>query len=475
MLLPDLLRKLIRPDTGSGTRLPPWLAALALLCALASCKSLPEVEPVAPAKAAPTIETTRGVLPVKQASALASKRWANASPDLKTLAAAEEQATGVPLIAGNRVSLLFDGPATMREMMAAARAATTSINLESYIFDKDEIGTEFADVLIEKQRQGVQVNLMVDAVGVLAVPRDFFDRMRAAGIRVVVFNPVNPAKAKGKWEVNNRDHRKLMIVDGRTAFTGGINISSTYANSSLFRSKYKKAKVDGDKVGWRDTHIKIEGPAVAALQYSFVKLWVEQEGGELAKADYFPPLAPVGDKILRVLATTPDGDFEIYKSLLVAIAESKKSIHITSAYFVPDQQIVDALVAAAKRGVDVRLVLPGVSDHSMIRYAGQAFYDQLLAGGVKIFELQIAVLHAKTAVIDGAWSTIGSSNIDRRSFIHNYELNVVVIDPGFGRDMESAFNEDLRDSKEVTLEQWRHRPWGDRVREWAASLAGYWI
>jgi cardiolipin synthase len=431
----------------------------------------------APARAVPTIETVRGTLPLKQASALATKRWSNAGTDLKALAAAEELATGVPLIAGNSVTLLFDGPATMREMMAAARAATSSINLESYIFDQDEIGTQFADLLIQKQHDGVQVNLMVDAVGVLATPVAFFDRMRAAGIRVVVFNPVNPAKAKGKWEVNNRDHRKLMIVDGRIAFTGGINISSTYANSSLFRSKSKakEAKLNGEKVGWRDTHIKIEGPAVAALQYSFVNLWIDQAGGELSKADYFPTLAPAGDKIVRVLATGPDGDFEIYKSLLVAIGESKKSVHITSAYFVPDQQIVDALVAAAKRGVDVKLVLPGVSDHGMIRYAGQAFYEQLLAGGVKIFELQIAVLHAKTAVIDGAWATIGSSNIDRRSFIHNYELNVVVVDPGFGLDMESAFSEDLRDCKEVTLAQWRHRPWADRIREWASNLAGYWI
>ncbi len=473
MKLPSALRS---AKSGPASRLLAWLAVFAMSCAIISCKTLPEVDPVVPAKASPTIETPRGTLPPKQASALVSKRWAASGSDLKALAAVEEQATGVPLIAGNRVSLLFDGPATMREMMAAARAAASSINLETYIFDQDEIGLQFADLLIEKQRAGVQVNVMVDAVGALATPAAFFDRMRAAGIRVVVFNPVNPAKAKGKWEINNRDHRKLMVVDGRIAFTGGINISSTYASSSLFRSKSKQAQVKGEKeVGWRDTHIKIEGPAVAPLQYSFVNLWVQQEGGELNKAEYFPALQPVGDKILRVLATNPDGDFEIYKSLVTAMTESKKSIHLTAAYFVPDQQIVDALVNAAKRGVDVKLVLPGVSDHSMIRYAGQAFYDQLLAGGVKIFELQIAVLHAKTAVIDSGWSTIGSANIDRRSFIHNYELNVVVIDPAFGRDMESAFNEDLRDSKEVTLEGWRHRPWADRLREWAASLAGYWI
>ncbi len=465
--LPDLLRR------WSPTA---WLLVLCLSCGVVACKSLPDVDPVAPAKGTPTIETPKGTLPPKQAAALVARRWANASSDLKALAALEEQATGVPLIAGNKVTLLFDGPATMREMMAAARAATSSINLETYIFDQDEIGNEFADLLIEKQRQGVTVNVMVDAVGGLATPAAFFDRMRQAGIRVLIFNPVNPAKARGKWELNNRNHRKLMVVDGKVAFTGGINISSTYANSSLFRSRQKPGRVNGEKVGWRDTHVKIEGPAVAPLQWSFVNLWVQQqEGGDLPQAEYFPKLAPGGDKIVRVLASDPDHESDIYKALVVAISEAKKSIHITSAYFVPDQQIVDALIAAAQRGVDVRLVLPGVSDHSLIRYAGQAFYDQLLAGGVHIFELQIAVLHAKTAVIDGGWSTIGSANIDRRSFIHNYELNVVVIDPAFGASMESAFNEDLRDSKEVTLERWRHRPWSDRIKEWMSRLGEYWI
>jgi cardiolipin synthase len=449
------------------------LLSLTLGLALASCKTLPDVDPAPPGKATPTVETTRGTLAPHQASNLVSKRWANASADLKSLAVMEEQATGEPLIAGNRVGLLFDGPATMRAMMAAARAATSSINLETYIFDQDQVGREFAELLIEKQRQGVAVNIMVDAVGAISTPGEFFERMRAAGIRVLLFNPVNPAKAKGHWDLNNRNHRKLMVVDGRVAFTGGINISSTYANSSLFRRHQKP--VDQKEVGWRDTHVQIEGPAVAPLQWSFIDLWVQQEGGELPKAEYFPPLAPVGDKMIRVLAGDPQGDSDIYKALVVAISQAKKSIHITSAYFVPDQQIVDALVGAAKRGVDVRLVLPGVSDHSMIRYAGQAFYDQLLSGGVRIFELQVAVLHAKTAVIDGAWSTIGSANIDRRSFIHNYELNVVVIDPAFGASMESAFREDLRDSREVVLDQWRQRPMVDRVKEWMSRLGEYWI
>jgi cardiolipin synthase len=195
----------------------------------------------------------------------------------------------------------------------------------------------------------------------------------------------------------------------------------------------------------------------------------------LPERDYFPTLYAAGDKLVRVLASDPGAGFEIYKSLLLAMNESKKSIHLTAAYFVPDQQTVDALAAAARRGVDVKLVLPGVSDHGLVFHAGRNFYAPLLAAGVKIYQLQVAVLHAKTAVIDGAWSTIGSANIDRRSFLHNYELNVVVVDPGFGADMESAFNEDLRDSKEITLEAWRQRPWSDRIKELAARLTEYWI
>jgi len=457
------------------------LAVMVLSLSAASCRSLPDSTNFndgvtsSTVKGMPTIANGKGNLGHNQASALVARRWARASPDLKALAVLEEQATSVPLIAGNKVTLLFDGPATMKEMMAAARAATTSINLETYIFDQDKIGLEFADLLIEKQQQGVTVNVLYDAVGTLTVPQAFFDRMRAAGVHLLAFNPVNPAARKGKWELNNRDHRKLMVVDGRIAFTGGINISSTYANSSLFRSKQRPDTADGSKVGWRDTHVKIEGPAVASLQWSFVNNWVRQDAGDLPEQDYFPNLAPAGDKLVRVLASDPGAGFEIYKSLLLAINESKKSVHITSAYFVPDQQTVDALAAAARRGVDVKLVLPGKSDHGLVFHAGRNFYEPLLAAGVKIYQLQVAILHAKTAVIDGAWSTIGSANIDRRSFLHNYELNVVVVDPAFGADMESAFNEDLRDSKEITLDAWRHRPWSDRVKEWAARLTEYWI
>ncbi|MES2317283.1 MAG: cardiolipin synthase [Pseudomonadota bacterium] len=462
----------------SFTRIAAKSAFLACAFALASCASLPEVNSNSERVAArdnPTVDTAKGKLARKQAAALLERRWARATPDMKALAVLEEAATGVPLIAGNKVTLLFDGPATMKEMMAAVGAAKSSINLETYIFDQDPIGLQFADLLIEKRKQGVTVNLMYDSVGAMGTPAEFFERMKAAGINVLAFNPVNPAKRVGKWELNNRDHRKLLVVDGKVAFTGGINISNTYANSSFFRSRRTPQSNGDQKVGWRDTHIKIEGPAVASLQWNFINAWVDQDAGELAEANYFPALAPVGDKIVRVLATDPERDSEIYKSFMLAIQEAKTSVHITSAYFVPDKQFIDALVQASKRGVDVRLVLPGVSDHGLVMHAGRAFYETLLANGVKIYQLQVAVLHAKTAVIDGTWSTVGSANIDRRSFLHNYELNVVVLDPAFGRDMESAFAEDLRDSKEVTLEEWRRRPWANRIKEWASRLTEYWI
>jgi cardiolipin synthase len=452
-----------------------WIALCLLFAScVAGCVSLPEVGDGAnDGRGMPTVATAKGPLPTAQARELLARRWARASRDLKALSVQEEAATGVPLIAGNKVTLLFDGPQTMKAMMEAAAAARDTINLETYIFDQDEVGLKFAALLMEKQRSGVTVNVMYDSVGTLGVPREFFDRMRAAGITLLAFNPINPAKARGKWAINNRDHRKIMVVDGKVAFTGGINISSDYANSSFFRSR--KPNAGKDDVGWRDTHIRIEGPAVAALQWAFIDNWVNQEAGELPEKDYFPTLAPAGDKLVRVLATKPGKGFEIYKSFLLAIQDAKSTIHITSAYFVPDKQIIDELAKAARRGVDVKLVLPGVSDHGLVFHAGRAFYQELLDAGVRIYNLKVAVLHAKAAVIDGHWSTVGSANIDRRSFLHNYELNVIVLDRNFGQEMEAAFNEDLRDSVEVTRESWARRPLADRMKEWSARLFDYWL
>jgi cardiolipin synthase len=287
---------------------------------------------------------------------------------------------------------------------------------------------------------------------------------------LIAFNPVNPAAGHGNWRINNRDHRKILVVDGKVAFTGGVNISSAYAQSSLFRSK---AKLDS-QVGWRDTHIKIEGPAVAVLQWAFLNAWADQ-GGEPGNGEFFPPLPAAGDKFARVLASQPDGNDDIYKAYMLAMQNARQSIHVTAAYFVPDVQMIEALTSAAQRGVDVKIILPSISDSGAVFYAGRSSYEKLLAGGVRLFELQVAILHAKTAVIDGTWSTVGSTNLDMRSFLHNSELNVMIPDVAFGTDMEKAFAEDLRDSREITTEKWQSRPLGDRFKEWAARMLDYWL
>lgn len=463
--------------------LPPmryWLAAGTLcLASLGACASLPNVtalnEKLEPATAtAPTVKGKNGELSDSSAKALLSKRWSKGTLDLQAQASLEEAATGVPLIAGNKCTLLFDGPQTLSEMLKAIQGARNNINFETYIFDQDELGMKFADALIEKQRQGVTVNIIYDSVGTFGVPAEFFKRMRDAGIRLIEFNPVNPAKVSGDgWKLNSRDHRKVLIVDGKTAFTGGVNISASYAKSSLFRSASRPT--NKDDVGWRDTHIKIEGPAVHAFQWLFIRQWTKADKYDLPEADYFPTPVIAGDKVVRVLGSEPDGHFEIYKAYALAMQEAKKSIHLTSAYFVPDRQTVDALKAAAKRGVDVKIVVPGVSDVGLVVYAGHGFYDELLEAGVKIYKLKLAVLHAKTAVIDGKWSTVGSTNIDMRSFLHNSEINVIVMGDAFGSEMERAFQEDLRDSNQVTLDTWRQRPIGDRMKEWAARFMNYWL
>ena len=407
----------------------------------------------------------------KGARSLLARRWKNSFADPAVLAQQEEIATSKPLIAGNKLTLLYDGPQTMAAMMDAVRRAKNHINLETYIFDQDAVGIAFADLLIEKQRAGVAVHIMVDAVGTISTPAIFLQRMRDAGIQLQEFNPLSPWRQAGPWEPNHRDHRKVLVVDGRIGFTGGVNISSTYANSSLFRSKSRKTA----RAGWRDTHIQMEGPAVAALQWEFLNHWLQQDAPELADSDFFPVLVPQGNQLVRVVASEPDGDQEIYKSYVLAIHLAKTSVHITSAYFVPDPQILKALTDAAARGVDVKLVLPGMRENDLAYFAGHSYFSEMMRHGIRLYQLQQSVLHAKTAVIDSLWSTVGSANIDTRSFLHNYELNLVVYDPLLGQAMEDAFQEDLRLSTEVDAATWDARPRSEKFKEWLARQFGYWL
>jgi cardiolipin synthase len=324
---------------------------------------------------------------------------------------------------------------------------------------------------MERQRAGVATRVIYDAVGTLRTPQAFFDQLRNAGIALQEFNPVNPLKLNGPWQPNNRDHRKILVVDGEVAFTGGVNISEAYSTGSLFRSKARKS----DTVGWRDTHLKIQGPAVATLQSVFLKTWNAHATEPVSSAENFPGLPDAGMKRVRVVASEPDGRQEVHAAYIDAIQAAKKRIYLTCAYFVPDIAMLDALLQAAQRGVEVRMVLPGVQEGGFVFFAGQSFFEQMLEGGIHIHQMQVAVLHAKTAVIDGNWSTVGSTNMDTRSFLHNSEINVIVLDGAFGVSMEAAFAEDLKDSRELFLDEWRRRSISDKLKEWAARQFDYWL
>jgi len=445
-----------------------WATGLCLV--LAACARLPDVNylkvPI-DSPPVPRVVNGQGTLSDKDASSVLARRLGKSKVDVKILAGLEEAATGRPLIVGNKVTLLFDGPKTIAAMMAAVSVAKDSINLETYLFDQDPLGLKFADDLIAKQKEGVQVNIIYDCVGTLGTPQAFFDRMQTAGIRLLPYHPVSPLHKLGRWRLNNRDHRKILVVDGRIAFIGGINISSVYSSGSVLHSI---GKADEPAIAWRDTDLQIEGPAVAEFQKLFMTTWEKQKGKPLAAKDYFPALAPQGKEIVRAIGSTPDDPYsQFYLTLISAIDNAEKELHITQAYFVPGSRLLKSLTDAAARGVDVRLVLPSRTDSESTFHAGRAHYSSLLKAGVKIFERRGALLHSKTAVIDGVWSCVGSSNLDWRSFLDNDEVNAVVLGREFAGQMETMFARDLSYSQAIDPAAWERRSLVLRIKEWWAS------
>jgi cardiolipin synthase len=454
-----------------------------LVVSLASCAALPDVSYLRDGEMAPrqrpSIVTSQGQMPEAKKRALLDSMAAQvgATDILARHIAAEDAINGTPLVAGNKVILLDDGPVTMRAMMNAIRGARNHINLETYIFEDDEVGRALAELLIQKKSAGVQVSVIYDGVGALGTPREFFEPLQAAGINLLEYNPVNPLRAKGNWDINQRDHRKLLVVDGRTAFTGGVNISRVYGKSSVIGSKRRQATPkDAKEAGWRDTHMQIEGPVVAEFQKLFLDTWQRKTGTALPDAQYFPPLKPEGNALVRAIGSTPEkADYTIYKTYISALANADRYVHLTMAYFVPDRQIIQAMTDAAKRGVEVKIIFPSFTDHTMVLYASRSYYDDLLAAGVRVYERKAALLHAKTAVIDGVWSTIGSTNLDMRSFLHNDEINAVILNVDFAEKMDALFKRDMQESTEITAEQWKKRGLQERLREWAMRVFEYWL
>lgn len=405
---------------------------------------------------------------VRAIDALAQRTGTNL---LERHVAETAQILGTPIVAGNSARLLVDGPQTHAQMFASIAAARDHINLVSYIIDDDETGARLADALIERRQAGVVVNLMYDSVGSMATPTEWFDRLREAGISVCEFNPVNPSRLRRAWRVNNRDHRKILVVDARTGFAGGVNVSDVYAAGS-FGSARRRQSAD---IPWRDTHVMIKGPAVADLQRSFTDRWTQQRCADLGDTGrYFPELADAGRLPVRIVAGGPGHETaDHYRALISAFEHAEQRILITCGYFVPDPGMRDVLIRAARRGVDVRLLLPSISDFWAPIEAGRSHYAALLAAGVRINERTGALLHAKTAVVDGVWSTIGSTNLDFRSFLHNEEANVIVFDDGFAAELERLFARDLDRSTEIRADEWARRGIVPRLRQWFARQFEY--
>jgi cardiolipin synthase len=463
---------------SSGKRALARLAASSCLVLLAAgCSTLPTIVPdMARPRTPVQVEGAQGPLSAARSKAIVDRLKAGGKETniFDVHMAVEEEIAGSPLTAGNRVALLQDGPTTYQAMMAAIDAATDHINMETYIFEADDVGQRFADALIAKQQAGVQVNLIRDSVGTMTTPVEFFARLAEAGINILEFNPVNPLETVAEgWDVNERDHRKLLVVDGKVAFLGGINISSVYSGGSFRQSS--KVRPDGT-LPWRDTDLQLEGPSVGEVQKLFMETWEKQKGAPLAARNYFPALEPPGKEVVRIIGSSPDEPYSlIYATLISALRSAETEIWITNAYFVPDPQLVTALEEAVARGVDVRLVLPSSTDSWLVFHAGRANYTELLKAGVKIYERQEALLHVKAAVIDGVWSTVGSTNLDWRSFLHNEEVNAVVLGTGFGDRMRAAFLADLKKSDEVTLAKWKRRPVKVRFKELIGRMWEYWL
>jgi len=464
----------------SMTAVNPFCTSLLLLSLLSlsnGCTTLPNVSKVineAPTGLkSPQIVSSKGLLTPRQSKAIMDRLKRSVGPTdiLERHSAVVESITESPLVKGNRLTLLSDGPATYTAMFKALQNAKFHINLESYIIEDDETGRKFADLLLQKRAQGVLVNVIYDSVGSMNTPAAFFQRLRDGGVQVVGFNPVNPLKVRDKWELKQRDHRKILIVDGKVAIIGGINISKVYSSTPFKRKRNKKAPIH-----WRDTDVQIEGPAVAELQKLFLGTWVQQKGPKLSESDYLPDLKEKGTALVRVVGSTPGESnripFIVYVS---AITFAENSIHMTNSYFFPDEQIVKALTDAAERGVDVKIVLPGVTDSQLALHAQRHYYSELLKSGVKLYERNTSLLHAKTAVIDKVWSTVGSTNMDFMSLLNNNEVNAVILSKEFAAEMEQMFVKDLADSKQIKPEEWKKRPLLHKAREWFVSLFVRWL
>jgi len=448
-----------------------WLARSVILLffysSLVGCATVPDADAVinnADADAKPRVVGAKGPLTTKQSKALFERLGLNAeNSDLfKRHLAVEQEIAESPLVTGNTTRLLRDGEQTFDAIFEAIRSAKHHVNLEYYILENVEHkGTKLADLLVAKRQEGVQINILYDSFGSISTPPEFFDRLRKAGVKVLEFNPVNPLERRRIIKSpNDRDHRKILVVDGRTAVVGGINLSVNY-QSRPFDSSGKE-----NMEHWRDTDLEVRGPVVAELQKLFFDQWYKHLGEKIDDKGYFPPLKPDGSEVVRVIGSGPDHTVSrYYITLLSAIRNAEKTIWITNSYLVPTKGMKQDLMDAARRGVDVRLLVQGKSDVQATLAAQRSHYSDLLEAGAKVFESENAILHAKTVVIDGVWSVVGSSNLDYRSVLYNDEVDVIVLGEMTGKELERMFQEDSAKAKPIQLAEWKRRPILQRINE----------
>ena len=366
---------------------------------------------------------------------------------------------GPPVEGGNRYRVLRNGDEIFPPMLAAIRGAKKTINFETYIYWSGDIGRAFADALTERARAGVAVHVMLDWVGSAKMSKNLIDELEAAGVQVRKYHPLS------WWELgrfNNRTHRKLLVVDGRVGFTGGVGIAPEWTGHAQ------------DPDHWRDTHFQVEGPVVAQMQSVFLNNWIKVAGEVLHGPDYFPQIEPAGDGRAQMFSSSPTGGSESMELMyLLAITAASKSIDLSAAYFVPDDLTRAALIAAVKRGVRLRVIVPGKHiDSETVRLASRARWGELLAAGASIAEYEPTMFHCKVMIVDGLFLSVGSTNFDNRSFRLNDEATLNIIDPVFAAEQTAIFEEDLVRSRTMSFAEWAARPWRERAGEWLANLIG---
>ncbi len=368
---------------------------------------------------------------------------------------------GSPLTRNNAIKLLVNGEKKFPELLKAMREASHHIHLEYYIYEYDEIGTQIIELLIEKAIQGVRVRFIYDDFGSPSIKKKTEERLRKAGAEVHPFHKVRFYLFANR--INYRNHRKIVVIDGQTAFVGGINVSDKYINNGK-KSLY-----------WRDTHIRIDGPAVYYLQYLFITDWNFCCPHTLKPKDlYFPPAADIAteqDCFVQITASGPDSfQPSVLYSILQAIYLAKKEILIATPYFIPGDSILDALNVAALSGLSVKLLVPGISDSKIVNAASKSNYNGLLKAGVEIYLYQKGFIHAKTMVTDGMFSMIGTANMDNRSFFLNFEVNALIYDKKIAGQMRKQFFEDMEDAKKIDKKEWLSRPRYQQLPEKIARL-----